>query len=73
MVDVSAAGGVRSLRRRRLPRPPIRVRMALSYWGLFVASGAVLLVVTVGLWQGETITTHVPGPASGPAPGRAVI
>ncbi|MFD9946340.1 sensor histidine kinase [Nonomuraea sp. NPDC059023] len=43
-------------------RPAIRMRMALSYWGLFVASGAVLLILTVGLWQGETTTTvHVPG------------
>jgi hypothetical protein len=38
--------------------------MALSYWGLFVASGAVLLAVTVALWEGQTTTTHVPGPAS---------
>lgn len=43
-------------------RPAIRMRMALSYWGLFVASGAVLLILTVGLWQGQTTTTvHVPG------------
>ena len=67
MVDVPAPGGVRSPRRRLgLPRPPIRVRMALSYCGLFVASGAVLLAVTVGLWQGETVTTHVSSPSSGP-------
>jgi signal transduction histidine kinase len=47
--------------------------MALSYWGLFVASGAVLLAVTAALWQGETITTgHVPGSAAGsPPPGAA--
>ncbi|MFI9552870.1 sensor histidine kinase [Nonomuraea endophytica] len=50
--------GMAGLRRR----PAIRMRMALSYWGLFVASGAVLLILTVGLWQGQTTTTvHVPG------------
>jgi signal transduction histidine kinase len=50
-----------------LPRPAIRMRMALSYWGLFVVSGAVLLAVTLALWQGETVTTvHVTGTASSP-------
>src|SRR5215472_8823078 len=44
----------------QLSRRTIRVRLALSYWGLFVASGAVLLAVTVALWQGATTTTvHV--------------
>lgn len=57
-VECGILGRVKSLRRR----PAIRMRMALSYWGLFVASGAVLLILTVGLWQGETTTTvHVPG------------
>jgi signal transduction histidine kinase len=47
--------------RPQLPRRTIRMRMALSYWGLFVASGAVLLTVTVALWQGSTTTTvHAP-------------
>ncbi len=50
-----------------LPRPAIRMRMALSYWGLFVVSGAVLLAATIALWQGETVTTvHVTGTASSP-------
>ena len=55
--------------RPHLPRRTIRVRLALSYWGVFAASGAVLLAVTVALWQGATTTTaHVPGPAAGGAP-----
>lgn len=45
--------------RPHLSRHTTRVRMALSYWGLFAASGAVLLAVTAALWQGGT-TTHVP-------------
>jgi signal transduction histidine kinase len=50
----------------RLPRHTIRVRLALSYWRLFVASGAVLLAVTVALWQGAAFSTaHVPGSAAG--------
>jgi signal transduction histidine kinase len=52
--------------RSGLPRATIRVRMALSYWGMFVASGAVLLAVTVALWQGASTTTvHVPGSGTG--------
>ena len=42
--------------RPHLPRRTIRVRLALSYWGAFVVSGAVLLAVTVALWQGATTT-----------------
>jgi signal transduction histidine kinase len=43
------------------------MRMALSYWGLFVVSGAILLAATLALWQGETVTTvHVTGPAASP-------
>lgn len=34
------------------------MRLTLSYWWLFMASGAVLLVVTVGLWQGVSTTTE---------------
>jgi signal transduction histidine kinase len=57
--------------RPHLSRHTIRVRMALSYWGLFVTSGAVLLAVTVALWQGGT-TAHVP--ARGAAhPGAATV
>jgi signal transduction histidine kinase len=56
-----------------LRRRTIRVRLALSYWGLFVASGAVLLAVTVALWQGATTSTvHVPGSGAGStAPGAS--
>jgi signal transduction histidine kinase len=70
MVKIRALAGSRP----RLPRPAVRVRMALSYWGLFVASGAVLLAATVGLWQGETVTTvHVAGRApAGAVPGGTV-
>jgi signal transduction histidine kinase len=65
MVKIPALAGLRV--RPRLPRPAIRVRMALSYWGLFVVSGAVLLAATLALWQGETVTTvHVTGRASSP-------
>jgi len=52
--------------RTRLPRATIRLRMALSYWGMFVASGAVVLAVTVALWQGHTTTTvRAPGSSGG--------
>ena len=55
--------------RPHLPRRTIRVRLALSYWGVFAASGAVLLAVTVALWQGvSTTTVHVPGSGGGGAP-----
>jgi len=65
MVKIPALVGPRL--RPRLPRPAIRMRMALSYWGLFVVSGAVLLAATLALWQGETVTTvHVTGRASSP-------
>lgn len=69
MVRIPAPAGprMRTRMRTRMPRPAIRVRMALSYWGLFVVSGAILLAVTVGMWQGKTTTTvqHVPGPGTG--------
>ena len=49
-----------------LPRRTVRARLALSYWGLFLASGVALLVVTVALWQGATTSTvHVPGSMNG--------
>lgn len=65
MVKIPALAGPRL--RPRLPRPAIRMRMALSYWGLFVVSGAVLLAATLALWQGETVTpVHVTGPAASP-------
>jgi signal transduction histidine kinase len=45
------------------------MRMAMSYWGLFVASGAVLLAVTVALWQGVAVTAAHPARAgAGPRP-----
>ena len=66
MVKIPALAGLRL--RPGLPRPAIRMRMALSYWGLFVVSGAVLLAATLALWQGETVTTfHVAGRPSSPA------
>ena len=69
MVKIPALAGPRL--RPRLPRPAIRMRMALSYWVLFVVSGAVLLAATLALWQGETVTTvHVAGRA--PSPGVTV-
>jgi signal transduction histidine kinase len=50
--------------RPHLPPRTFRARMALSYWGLFVASGAVLLAVAVALWQGETTTRVRPSGAA---------
>jgi signal transduction histidine kinase len=67
---------------RRRPHPSWRtfqVRLALSYWGLFVASGAVLLAVTVALWQGVAVThVHPAGagrgaPAAGHPAGHGVL
>ena len=40
--------------RPRLPRRTIRVRLAGLFFAVFLASGAVLLVVTVAVWQGRT-------------------
>jgi signal transduction histidine kinase len=71
MPKTPALAGLRV--RPHLPRRTIRVRMALSYWGTFVASGAILLAVTVALWQGATTTSvHVPGSGTGKlSPGPA--
>jgi hypothetical protein len=53
--------------RPHLPRRTFQMRLALSYWGLFVASGAVLLAVTVALWQGvSVIATRPAGAGVGP-------
>jgi len=55
----------RSLLPRR-PRRTIRVRLVVLFFAVFLASGAVLLVVTVAVWQGRTgdLTAHaVPVPA----------
>jgi signal transduction histidine kinase len=38
----------------RLPRRTIRVRLALLFFAVFVASGSVLLVVTFAIWQDRT-------------------
>ena len=54
----------RSLLPRRLRRT-IRVRLVVLFFAVFLASGAVLLVVTVAVWQGRTgdVTAHaVPVP-----------
>jgi signal transduction histidine kinase len=49
--------------RPRLPRRTIRVRLALLFFAVFLASGAALLAVTVAVWQGRTgDLTAVPGP-----------
>jgi signal transduction histidine kinase len=56
--------------RVRLPRRTIRIRLTLVYWGIFIASGAALLGVTVGLWQvsGRVLTNQaVPARSSAPS------
>jgi signal transduction histidine kinase len=50
-----------------LPLRTIRMRLALFYWVLFLASGAALLAVTVGLWQ-QTTGVRVTSPAAGELP-----
>jgi signal transduction histidine kinase len=52
--------------RPRVPRGTIRVRLAVLFFAVFLASGAVLLAVTVAVWQGRTggvAATAVPVPA----------
>ena len=51
--------------RVRPPRRTIRTRLTLVYWGLFLASGAALLAVTVALWQGSTGVANQAAPAVG--------
>ncbi len=51
--------------RPRRPRRTIRVRLAVLFFAVFLASGVVLLAVTVAVWQGRTgdLTAHaVPVP-----------
>jgi len=53
------------------PRPrrrTIRVRLAVLFFAVFLASGAVLLAVTFAIWQGRTVNNlqAVPVPATGP-------
>jgi hypothetical protein len=57
---------------RYLPRRTIRVRLAVLFFSVFLASGAVLLVVTVVVWQGRTggtTATAVPVSAGSQAQG----
>ena len=51
----------------RLPRRTIRVRLAVLFFAVFVASGAVLLVVTFAIWQ----STEPNALQVAPAPRRA--
>jgi signal transduction histidine kinase len=47
----------------RLPRRTIRVRLALLFFAVFVASGSVLLVVTFAIWLDRTNSlSATPGP-----------
>ena len=62
--------------RPRLPRRTIRLRLAALFLAVFLASGAVLLAVTLAVWQGRTtdLVAHaVPVPAgSGPVVGSGI-
>jgi signal transduction histidine kinase len=49
----------------RLPRRTIRVRLALLFFAVFVASGIVLLVVTFAIWQDRTSGTLQVAPTPG--------
>ena len=44
--------------RPRLPRRTIRVRFAVLFFAVFLASGAALLAVTVAVWLGRTAGEH---------------
>jgi signal transduction histidine kinase len=56
------------------PRRTIRVRLAVLFFAVFLASGAVLLAVTDAVWQGRTTNlTAVPVPAGGPQTPAAVV
>jgi signal transduction histidine kinase len=52
----------------RLRRGTIRVRLAVLFFAVFLASGAVLLAITFAIWQGRTTNNlqAVPVPATGP-------
>ncbi len=58
------------------PRRTIRVRLAVLFFAVFLASGVVLLVVTVAVWQSRTgdVTAHaVPVRTGGlPNPGTGI-
>jgi signal transduction histidine kinase len=45
----------------RAPRPTARLRLTLLYGGLFLLSGAVLLIVTYVLFEQATATVTLPG------------
>ena len=51
-----------------LRRRTIRVRLAVLFFAVFLASGAVLLAITIAIWQGRTVNNlrAVPVPATGP-------
>jgi signal transduction histidine kinase len=54
----------------RLPPRTIRVRLALLFFAVFVVSAAVLLAVTIAVWQSRTggvVATAVPVPAGASA------
>ena len=54
--------------RRRLPRRTIRVRLAVLFFAVYLASGAALLAVTVAVWQSRTggvTVAAVPVPTGG--------
>jgi signal transduction histidine kinase len=57
----------------RLPRRTIRVRLAVLFFAVFLASSAALLAVTVAVWQGRTGgTTHVAHAPAGSLPHPAI-
>jgi signal transduction histidine kinase len=43
--------------RSRPSRRTVRARLALAYLGAFLLSGAALLIVTVGIWQGRSLSS----------------
>ena len=55
--------------RLRLPRHTIRARLTALIFAVFLVSGAVLLAVTVVVWQGRT---HASTVAAVPTPARSV-
>ncbi|WP_225993200.1 sensor histidine kinase [Actinomadura rudentiformis] len=42
-----------------LPRRTIRMRLALLYFGVFLASGAILLIIMIALYQGSSVSAPV--------------
>ncbi|MEU0464961.1 HAMP domain-containing sensor histidine kinase [Amycolatopsis sp. NPDC006131] len=65
---------LRRIARRWLPRRTVRLRLTLLYGGLFLVSGAALLVVTYLLVQHaihSRFQSFIPAPGSAPGPGPA--